>query len=475
MKCLLVIVLVLLLLNSGVSFSQETLTPLEQYQRSQEHALAIDKRFNARQTVLLSNNEETLVHAYEDLLQFSQSGEQKSDALSALETAIGRANLDSDAYKQGILTKGKLLKRLGRDDESQALFDDAIQNKWQHAMWRYSESLIDAGELDKACQLEYERVIGKGDYAHFRADKEDFFIFITLLRLMKSDKPEAKAMEMVFLKLEDSPLNPQAKKIAEALCLVQDEQYDEAVSILKQVDYELAKYKEENRNNVVDEYRNTPLYLTSALLFQGESLDVAHESYNEFLKRNDGYWKHIYDRSMRVVRDLEINIKQDLPKAKIITKTLLQSDIINNEEVKNHFTIDEIASLYDMHMQSIAWEGKFVEAAQLCKFVMDNYYPHTLAGANCAMNYARYVKSLDGNIDEAEGILLGILRDVSYKEIIPWVKLNLATIKFEQGKNKRSLEYLYDLLNTISENEKGSLLRCRNKAIILKEKILKKI
>lgn len=140
--------------------AQEELTQLEQYQKAQQHLLAVDKLIIARQSVLSSIDEATLLQAYEDLLRFSASDEQKADALEALDTAIGRANPESNAYRQGMLTKGKLLKRLGRGDESLALFQDAIHNQWLHAMWRYSESLIDAGELDKACLLEYERVIG---------------------------------------------------------------------------------------------------------------------------------------------------------------------------------------------------------------------------------------------------------------------------------------------------------------------------
>lgn len=472
MKCFSVVTLVLLLLNSGFSIAQETLTPLEQYQRSQQHTLAKDKRFNARQAVVSSNDEETLIHAYEDLLRFSQSEEQKSDALTALEAATERAERDSNAYKQGMLTKGKLLKRLGRDDESQSLFADAIQNQWQHAMWRYSESLIDAGELDKACQLEYERVIGKGDYAYFRADKEDFFIFITLLRLMKSDNPEAKAMELVYPNLEDSDLNPQAKKIAEALCLAQDEQYDEAVDILKQVDFELAKNREDNRNSVIDEYRNTPLYLTSALLFQGEEMDDARESYGEFLTRNDGDWKYIYDRSMRIVRDLEIIVKSK-PQIQIITAQLINSEIVNNVNVSSQLTESDLASIYDLHASSLAWDGKASEAVKVRKFVMDNYYPHTLAGANCAMNVARYLTWAENDWGKAEEILLNILKDASYPEIVPWVKGNLARIAFHNDDNKKAMQYANEVMKLVGDEPKGTLTRCRESALLIKRMVLK--
>jgi len=370
-----------------------------------------------------------------------------------------------------MLTKGKLLKRLSRDDELLALFQNAIQNQWLHAMWRYSESLIDAGELDKASVLEYERVIGKGDYAHYRAEKENFFIFITLLRLMKSDNSDAKAMELVFPVLEDAASSPEAKAIVHALCLSQDEQYDEAITMLKQVDIALTQNREAYKNAVVDEYRNTPLYLTAALLFQGTDLDTAREAYSEFIKRNNGNWKHIYDRSMRVVRDLEIKTK-DKPQIQIITSQLLQSNIITNKEVKDQFSDGDIASIYDLHAGSLAWDGKPVEAAKLREFVMNYYYPHTLAGANCAMNWARFVSWYERDLKQAEDILLGILRDAPFPEIIPWVKLNLGTIAYKRDQKNEALQYVYEVLKLVDESARGTVVRCRQSALQLKDEIL---
>lgn len=288
---------------------------------------------------------------------------------------------------------------------------------------------------------------------------------------MKSDNPDAKAMELVFPALEDSAASPQAKSIAQALCLVQDEQYDEAITVLKQVDIALTQNREANKNAVVDEYRNTPLYLTAALLFQGTDLDAAREAYGEFIKRNDGNWKHIYDRSMRMVRDLEIETI-DKPQIKVITSQLLQSSIITDEEVKDQFSDGDIASIYDLHAGSLAWSGQLDEAAQLRKLVMDYYYPQTLAGANCAMNWARFVSWHERDLDKAEGILLGILRDAPFPEIIPWVKLNLGRIAYKRDQKNESLQYVYEVLKLVDESAKGTVVRCRQSALQLKDEIL---
>ena len=68
-------------LLGGMATSQEELSPLERYQESQRYSLAQDKRTTSRQTILSSNDEATLMQAYEDLLCFSASDEQKADAL----------------------------------------------------------------------------------------------------------------------------------------------------------------------------------------------------------------------------------------------------------------------------------------------------------------------------------------------------------------------------------------------------------
>ena len=177
---------------------------------------------------------------------------------------------------------------------------------------------------------------------------------------------------------------------------------------------------------------------------------------------------------MRVVRDLEIETK-DKPQIQTITSQLLQSSIITNEEVKSQFSDADIAGIYDLHAGSLAWGGQLDKAAQIRKQVMDNYYPHTLAGANCAMNWARYISWHDNDLEQAGSILMDILRDAPYSEIIPWVKLELGNFSLKKGQPQEALNHVYEVLKLVNESAQGTVKRCRRDALELQEKILKQL
>jgi len=436
-----------------------------------EGPISADFRDLALNAVAKSNDAEAVNKGLDDLVKYSNTPDENSQALAAVEALLGDVDANSYLFSQASLTKAKFLKRLGRGGEALALFNDGIARHWKNALLRYSESLIESGELADACALEYRRVVAEEPYAFYRGEQEDFSIFITLLKLMKKDNAGAMAMEMVYPPLAPSAKHPQTQKIAQALCLANDGRYAEAVSALQEADAELAQGREARQDKSLDEYRNVPLYLTSARLGMGDT-DAAGADFAEFMQRNAGDWKYIYPRAMRIVRDLEMDVHRDLPKAQVITRQLLDSDLINNEEIKAQFSADDIASLYDLHHQSLAWGGDLDGGAKICKFVMDNYYPQTLAGADCAMNWARYISGVEKKVDEAEQILLGILEKSPFPEIRPWTYFSLAEIAVYKKQPYVALNYISEVLNLITKDAKGAVVRVREVSLELRDKIL---
>ncbi|MEW6237060.1 MAG: hypothetical protein AB1656_16875 [Candidatus Omnitrophota bacterium] len=437
-----------------------------------EGPISADFREWARNAVEKSNDAEAVNKALDDLVKYSNTPDENSQALASVEALLGNVDANSYLFSQASLTKAKFLKRLGRGGEAIAIFNDGIARHWKNALLRYSESLIESGELADACTLEYRRVVAEEPYAFYRGEQEDFFIFITLLNMMKKDNAGAKAMELVYPQLQPSAKHPQAQKIAQALCLANDGSYAEAVNALQEADAELAQGRETREDKSLDEYRNVPLYLTYDRFGMGDSI-AAGEDFAEFMKRNAGDWKYIYHRAMRAVRDLAMDVHHDLSKAQVITKQLLNSDMIMNEEIKAQFSDSDIAGLYDMHHQSFAWGGELDKAAEICKIVMDNYFPQTLAGADCAMNWARYISSHDKKVDEAEQILLRILEQSPFPEIRPWTYHSLAEIAFSKKQPYIALNYISEVLNLVPKDAKGAVIRCREITLELKDEILK--
>lgn len=464
--------IMLIVLIPVCAFTQEQLNPLENYKETRNYRLSRDLRSFALNTIRVSRNQDVIQEAIQDLLKHSNSAIQHEDALHVLDEVIANSTSESEAFRSATLGKGKLLKRLGRDAESKTLFHKSIQQRMLHAMWRYSESLIDAGELDEASKLEYRRVIGLGDYAHYRAEKEDFFIFITLLRMMKNNNPNVSAMDQVFADLEDSTAYPQAKNIMKALCLTEDGSYQDAIDLLKQVDIQLVANSNIQSGSILNEYRNIPLYITSAMLYQDEDLNSVGKYFKDFLIRNQSDPRHIYVKTLKVVRDLEVNFENDMRKAHVITAPLLTSGIVTGPTNAELFSEEEIAALYELHGISLMYDGRMEEGIAVQKTVMNSYYPQTLAGATCAMNWARYTAWTKWDFDTAEGILLGILRDAPYPESLPWVKLSLAQIYHHKKETVKALEYVNEVLDLVTESDRGFIQRCREKAIELKQWLL---
>ncbi|MEW6238233.1 MAG: hypothetical protein AB1656_22820 [Candidatus Omnitrophota bacterium] len=432
-----------------------------------EGPISADFRDLALNAVAKSNDADAVNKGLDDLVKYSNTPDENSQALSAVEALLGDVDANSYLFSQASLTKAKFLKRLGRGGEAIALFNDGIARHWKNALLRYSESLIESGELADACALEYRRVVAEEPYAFYRGEQEDLIVFLTQLRLLKSDKPYEKAMDSVYAKLPASTFYPHAQTIAEILCLMVDERFDEAIERIQKADAELAQ----NRNASYDEYRNMPLYLASARLGKGD-LQAAGDDYAEFLRRNYGEWEYIRSHSMRTVHDMELNVQRDLPKAQVILNQLLASEMITDEKVRAQFSDDKISGIYDMLQQSLAWGGDLDKSAEICKFAMDNYYPQTLAGANCAMNWARYISWHDKNFTGAEQILLGILNDAPFPEIRPWANFSLAEIAKLRYQPYIALNYLSEVLNLIPESAKGGTVRCREDALQLKNEIL---
>jgi len=429
--------------------------------------LTPDSRDLALNAVEKSNDAEAVNKGLDDLVKYSNTPDENSQALAAVEALLGDVDANSYLFSQASLTKAKFLKRLGRGGEALALFNDGVARHWKNALLRYSESLIESGELADACTLEYRRVVAEEPYAFYRGEKEDLIVFLTQLRLLKSDKPYEKTMDSVYAKLSASSLYPQAQTVAEILCLLADERFDEAIERIQKNDAELAK----SRNASYDEYRNMPLYLVSAQLGKGD-LKAAGDGYAEFLRRNQGEWEYIRSHSMRTVHDMELNVERDLPKVQAILNPLLSSEMITDEKVRAQFSDDKISGIYDMYQQSLAWGGDLDKSAEICKFAMDNFYPQTLAGANCALNWARYISWHDKKVDEAEQILLGILNDTPFPEIRCWANFSLAEIAASRKQPYIALNYITEVLNLIPDSAKGGVVRCREDALRLKNVIL---
>ena len=349
--------------------AEEAGSPVEQYKQERLGKPAYERFLYAQEILVQSQDAAVLHEAVQDVVRYAANRDEDEAALRAIEAAIPRLPPDGDAYREAVLARGKMLTRLGRREEAETLFQEAIQKQWKHALWRYSESLIENDAMAEACRLEWERIAGIETYRHYRGEEESLEIFLTLLRLMKHGKPDSLAAVEVSHKLENHTDRPEYVKIARALCMAEDGYIPEALALLNELDRELSETKTHR------EYKHIPLYQASILFKEGRDYPPAEAAFLEFIARNEGKDSKIIASALRLARDIEIQ-KKNYHKMDEFASFIISSDWFQKESVQSGFSADDIASIYDMLQIGLMNSGKENESLKICNYVKKTFRAH---------------------------------------------------------------------------------------------------
>jgi predicted negative regulator of RcsB-dependent stress response len=382
--------------------------------------------------------------------------------LAAIDAAMERLTVDGDAHREAMLARGKLLTRLDKRDEAESLFHNAISQKWNHAMWRYSESLMESDQMAESCIMECNRIAGLEKYKHYLSEGESLEIFLTLLRLTKHHDSEISVVDDVSRQLSDITDKQHFSRIAKALCFAEDGYTDEAVALLDEIDAQLSEKKDHR------DYKHLPLYKASILFKEGKNYPVAQAAFTEFMKRNEGKNKKIITSALRLARDIEIQHKS-CNKIDEFATFLIGSKWFKDDAVINNISINSVASLYDMQQIGLINSGERTQGLEICKFVMDNF-KGTLAAANCAKTY---IHSLSAKMDESELVdyyrqILDQNEDDTLRAIIHFY---LAKISRKNGDNDTALQHLDEALVSANPYDKGLKADFREMCIRLRDRI----
>lgn len=202
-----------------------------------------------------------------------------------------------------------------------------------------------------------------------------------------------------------------------------------------------------------------------------EKYDDARSALQNYINRNPADPKLVMNRTLEYIYTLD-NTHKDQTKVVELTSFLLNSILFTDEETKRHIPEHQIASVYDKHQLSLAWNGNIENAKDISIHGMNNYYPQTLAGANCAMSLAVYLYSYENELIPAEDILRDILLNAPYPSILPWVKKLLADIEFKKGNYSAALYLVNESIILTHTSYTYSMSRCKSDAEILKAKII---
>ncbi|MFH1740714.1 MAG: tetratricopeptide repeat protein [bacterium] len=417
-------------------------------------------------TVQNSNDAVIVGEAARDLARFSKTPERAEFALAEIEALIGKSVADSEVFKRANLARARVLVRLDRKEEAQAIFKRAVVECWnENAYKEFFETFQENGDYGLMAIEEYKRQTAdeySDEIREFYDLGGDFVETLCHLRGMRVVNANSSAMEEVLPALTESERRPLAGRIAKALCLAGDDRYEEALAELDEVETILAS--ENAPPSAHDENKDLPLYRAAILLFEGRDFDAMRAAFREYIDRNEDDRERVFSKALQLTYAMEYSVddKRDIAE---LTKFLIESEFLADEEIRNQLPDHRVASLLDMHQQSLSWRYEWDDAARVCLQTMEQYYPDTLGGVSAAMNFGLYLWMRHYDLDGAERVLNDILDRAPYDHAVPHVKRLLARICIKKGEYDRAIELLDEAIARIGPSEGGPLGRCRERAI----------
>lgn len=463
-----VILCIHIMLWHGVSFADNTI--LDEYRNSRDRLDLIQQRTHAVQIIAQAQDPEVLKEALEDVLKFSSTQEENQDALHQVNVALAKITNKGTDRQKVMLYKGKILRRLGLMEEGNAIFEQAYKEKWPQYQYENERSLLERSDFAGAALQEYDRVSGRmyGDYYQvppYKEGIEDLGLFKLYLGRLKEDKPDPGIIDEVIAKLDEQSEPLLLKEMAKALCFSQYKRFSEAWEIVTKVESNLELYGETSAR------KDISLYKSMILLDEGKNIPAAQTEFRKFMEAHGDDYKVIYSGGVRFGRSLE-KTPENIAKTDEIVILLIESPIIQDEEVKKTFSDYDIAHLYDLYQMGLGYSGKYFEASEVNKYVYANYFP-SLPAANCAIHYASYLTWANGgDLDAAMDILDAVATRAPFDAIMPFVKVSQAEICLNKGMRIQALGYVQEAITRSIINDGGTLETGLKKALSLQKRIL---
>lgn len=468
------------LLNTNTDAQAGNLA-LDAYYSQRDELNAMERRGFGAQAIARQSNPEVLREALEDVLSFSATEEENLDALEQIEIVLGKIPEEGAVYEKVMLYKGKVLRRLGRTEEGDAIFARAFEEQWGQSQYENERSLLELGDYAGMAVHEFERVSGPiqgGSYQvpPYEDGIEDLGRFKTFVAHLKAGDSDVSAMEAVFAEIEELDAPPAMKELAKALCLSEDGRFDEALEIITSVE------EETESNDPVWKY--IPLYQSMVLMDQESPTLMSQRNFTEaraafrgFMARCGDDYKLIHSAGIRFTRSMEYTGKSSMMHE--VTGLLIDSQIFQDDEIKETFSDYEIAHTYDLHQMGLAWRGMIHEAAEVCRYVYETYSLSNLAAANCAMNYARYLDSVGrddpAKRDLARNIHYRLLQEARYDALMPWARISLAQISLREGDYESARFHLEDCLHQLEGTQSIELQGLHRLAEMMQQAVERRV
>jgi len=444
------------------AFGQRT---REQYEQERESLVYVDRFDNAR-TALSDTNQEVAVQAFRDLLDTAKQLEKNQEAIAALDQYLTQVPEDSSLHHHAFYIRARLLHRIPEQNETAvALFKQGIANGWKPldratGFWAYKDSLWENDPVLYAVEVFNDLIADATGEAYLKRGDHMVSLGVDLLwPLKKRGQATVSATTEILPKLTKSEeALAHHTKVAEALCMMIDARYDEAVDVLVELSSSLQGMPENYDPTsasardafLYNEKLNIPLYLAAVRVLEGNHLDQASVYMREFLTLNANRPHYVSRKLMTLVYALERAGLEEQRRMTQVTQFLIESGLHTDPRLPK----DHILHLLDMHMGGYFRQQNWEPAKSFALQVVAQYDPKSDA-CNNSLFALGCIHALEGKPTEAEEVFVRLLSDSSSPKWKRVAQSQLAALWMSEKKPPEEIEPLVDGLEGSAPDEAG--------------------
>ena len=393
--------------------------------------------------VLDTENPDIQSAALADLASNAGSFIEMEDAITVLEALLG-GKPEPAIQQSAALVRARLLMRTGRKSEAKPVFEEAIEKNWKaagdtSAEEYYTSAIADTDDWSRAAVEAFNLAIQ--DRPGADRSKRNFFwlLYDKIWNFVRRNPPQT-AMGAIFPQLDETPLHPEYKLIARAVCMMADKQYKQAISSL----IEIEKMLEEDESHSPNaEYRNIPHYIAAAMYLAGGGLE---ESANDYLEE---YWARNRHRPAYVLRSI-MSIHYKTRQYAGTTAFLIEKGFADDETLREQIPSDLMAHFLDMHAMNLCGVlGRETEGQELFVKIVEEYFPTNAGSTNALHEHGKYLARI-GKTGEAEAAFLRVLGEGRFDSWLRNSRQALLNLWKDRGEPIGKVLMLLDELRTLS-------------------------
>ena len=393
--------------------------------------------------------------ALNDIERITKVQKNAESVLPAVEAFLDSAEAGSASFEKAWLVRARLLCRAGNVEEGSRLFREGmLERGWSNAFAFYIDTLEELGQYARAAAEEFNLACDPRVVDHKGRNFLDFLLH--KLMIMKHENPDAGATEEVLPLIATDDDHPEYHQIAQALCLIADEDYSGAVDILTELNDSYGSewgVEGEAETGIYSEYRNLPAYISAALFIEGDDYDQARIHLAEFWSRNPERPEYVLKVGLRIVRCLEAKIGWPTAAWVELTEWLDDAGFADDHRIRKHIGDEWIAHFLDLHQMALFVCDRWQEQKQVCERLFTEFdlnYPGSISGTYWL---GHILFTQDRELKKAEGLFLRIIEETNYPTWITLARKDLLGIWKQTGEPKEKLLAVVEELKASAATE----------------------